>query len=150
MSSVNITREEAQQRSQVITAHSSKVLVDLSGRDPNGDPLGEPTETFVSSSTIQFSSTGGQSHLDLIADGVYAADLDGTPLDPAAFSHNRFPFTTEPGTHEITVTALCRFMPRASMVLSSPGFSPVANSTVMWSAAMYSFRSAGACRSFWS
>lgn len=42
MSSVNITREEAQQRSQVITAHSSKVLVDLSGRDPNGDPLGEP------------------------------------------------------------------------------------------------------------
>ena len=109
MSSVNITREEAQQRSQVITAHSSKVLVDLSGRDPNGDPLGEPTETFVSSSTIQFSSTGGQSHLDLIADGVYAADLDGTPLDPAAFSHNRFPFTTEPGTHEITVTALCRY-----------------------------------------
>ena len=90
MSSVNITREEAQQRSQVITAHSSKVLVDLSGRDPNGDPLGEPTETFVSSSTIQFSSTGGQSHLDLIADGVYAADLDGAPLDPAAFSHNRF------------------------------------------------------------
>ena len=109
MSSVNITREEAQQRSQVITTHSSKVLVDLSGRDPNGDPLGEPTETFVSSSTIQFSSTGGQNHLDLIADGVYAADLDGTPLDPAAFSHNRFPFTTEPGTHEITVTALCRY-----------------------------------------
>lgn len=28
MSSVNITRQEAQQRSQVITAHSSKVLVD--------------------------------------------------------------------------------------------------------------------------
>ena len=57
MSSVNITREEAQQRSQVITAHNSKVLVDLSGRDPNGDPLAEPTETFVSSSTIEFSST---------------------------------------------------------------------------------------------
>ena len=82
MSSVNITREEAQQRSQVITAHSSKVLVDLSGRDPNGDPLGEPTETFVSSSTIQFSSTGGQSHLDLIADGVYAAD-------PVSYTHLR-------------------------------------------------------------
>ena len=109
MSSVNITREEAQQRSQVITAHNSKVLVDLSGRDPNGDPLAEPTETFVSSSTIEFSSTGGESHLDLIADGVYAADLDGTPLDPAAFSNNRFPFTTEAGTHEITVTALCRY-----------------------------------------
>ena len=70
MSSVNITRAEAQQRSQVITAHNSKVLVDLSGRDPNGDPLAEPTETFVSSSTIEFSSTGGESHLDLIADGV--------------------------------------------------------------------------------
>lgn len=109
MSSVNITREEAQQRSQVITAHNSKVLVDLSGRDPNGDPLAEPTETFVSSSTIEFSSTGGESHLDLIADGVYAADLDGTPLDPAAFSNNRFPFTAEAGTHEITVTALCRY-----------------------------------------
>lgn len=47
MSSVNITREEAQQRSQVITTHSSKVLVDLSGRDPNGDPLGErPKPSF--------------------------------------------------------------------------------------------------------
>lgn len=109
MSSVNITREEARERSRVITAHSSRVVVDLSGRDPDGQPLAEPDETFVSSSTISFTSTGGHSHLDLIADGVYAADLDGTPLDPAGYGDHRFGFDADPGTHEITVTALCRY-----------------------------------------
>jgi len=91
MNSLNITRDEAHRRSTIVTAHSYRVVVDLSGRDPRGEALADPTGTFVSSSTISFSSTGGQTHVDLVADGVYAVVLDGVPLDPAAHQGNRYP-----------------------------------------------------------
>ena len=77
MNSLNITRDEAHRRSTIVTAHSYRVVVDLSGRDPRGEALADPTGTFVSSSTISFTSTGGQTHVDLVADGVYAVVLDG-------------------------------------------------------------------------
>lgn len=70
MNSLNITRDEAHRRSTIVTAHSYRVVVDLSGRDPRGEALADPTGTFVSSSTISFTSTGGQTHVDLVADGV--------------------------------------------------------------------------------
>lgn len=34
MNSLNITRDEAHRRSTIVTAHSYRVVVDLSGRDP--------------------------------------------------------------------------------------------------------------------
>ena len=76
MSSVNITREEAQQRSQVITAHSSKVLVDLSGRDPNGDPLGEPGRDEGAASVVVVPSRHGTG-LPPTADSGKGADRNG-------------------------------------------------------------------------
>lgn len=109
MNPVNITRDEAQERSRIVTSHSYKVVVDLSGRDPQGNPLADPTGTFVSSSTISFSSTGEATHADLIADGVYAAELDGVPLDPALHHDHRFPIEAGAGDHELTVVALCRY-----------------------------------------
>ncbi|AXE38367.1 aminopeptidase N [Acidipropionibacterium virtanenii] len=109
MNPVNITRDEAEQRSRIVTAHSYRVVVDLSGRDPQGNPLADPAGTFVSSSTISFSSTGEATHADLIADGVYAAELDGVPLDPALHHDHRFPIEAGVGDHELTVVALCRY-----------------------------------------
>lgn len=109
MNPVNITREEAQKRSRIVTTHSYHVVVDLSGRDPQGNPLADPDGTFVSSSTIQFSSIGEATHADLIADGVYAAQLDDVPLDPAAHHGHRFPIEAGPGQHELTIVALCRY-----------------------------------------
>ena len=109
MNSLNITRDEAHRRSTSVTAHSYRVVVDLSGRDPRGEALADPTGTFVSSSTISFTSTGGQTHVDLVADGVYAVVLDGVPLDPAAHQGNRYPISVEAGEHCLTIIALCRY-----------------------------------------
>ncbi|WP_130865877.1 aminopeptidase N [Acidipropionibacterium timonense] len=109
MNSVNITRDEAGARSGIVTTHGYRVVVDLSGRDPQGQPLEDPTGTFVSSSTVSFTSTGDPTHIDLIADGVYAVDLDGVPLDPAAYKDNRYPLSAAEGTHELTIVALCRY-----------------------------------------
>lgn len=109
MNSLNITRDEAHRRSTIVTAHSYRVVVDLSGRDPRGEALADPTGTFVSSSTISFTSTGGQTHVDLVADGVYAVVLDGVPLDPAAHQGNRYPISVEAGEHCLTIIALCRY-----------------------------------------
>ncbi|ERF55563.1 membrane alanyl aminopeptidase, partial [Cutibacterium granulosum DSM 20700] len=109
MNSLNITRDEAHRRSTIVTAHSYRVVVDLSGRDPRGEALADPTGTFVSSSTISFSSTGGQTHVDLVADGVYTVVLDGVPLDPAAHQGNRYPISVEAGEHCLTIIALCRY-----------------------------------------
>jgi hypothetical protein len=77
-------------------------------RNPNGDPLGEPTETFVSSSTIQFSSTGGQSHLDLIADGVYAADLDGGRVDKTVQTLSGMGVAAQRGDGDLVSSRLSR------------------------------------------
>ncbi len=109
MNPVNITRDEARARSAIVTTLGYRVVVDLSGRDPQGNPLADPTGTFVSSSTIRFTGTGGPTHADLIADGVYAAELDGHPLDPAAHHDHRYPIEAPAGEHELTIVALCRF-----------------------------------------
>ena len=109
MNPVNITREEARIRSTVISTIGYRVVVDLSGRDPQGNPLADPTGTFVSSSTIAFTSNGEPTHADLIAEGVYAAELDGVPLDPAAFHDHRYPIEAPAGEHRLTIVALCRY-----------------------------------------
>ncbi|MGA4508417.1 aminopeptidase N [Propionibacteriaceae bacterium G1746] len=100
----NITRDEALRRSTIVRSHSYHVTLDLSG-------LGlEDAEHFVSSTTARFTtSTGEPTHIDLIADEVREVVLDGTPLDPTAFTGTRYPFTAEPGDHELTITAVTRY-----------------------------------------
>ncbi|MDN6658340.1 MAG: aminopeptidase N [Acidipropionibacterium jensenii] len=109
MNPVNISRDEARTRSDIVRTLGYRVVVDLSGRDPQGNPLADPTGTFVSSSTIHFTSTGEPTHADLIADGVYAAELDGVPLDPAAHHDHRYPIEAPAGEHQLTIVALCRY-----------------------------------------
>ncbi|MGC3954365.1 MAG: aminopeptidase N [Propionicimonas sp.] len=104
----NITRDEAEFRSQVITTHSYEVLVDLSGRVADAAEH-TPGETFVSTSKVRFASEGGESHLNLIADRLLTASLDGEPLDPAAFADHKVYFTADAGEHELEVVAVCRY-----------------------------------------
>ncbi len=108
MHPANITRTEAAERSQRITTHSYTVTIDLSGRVPDAGDY-DPTATFVSTSTVRFDSTGGDSYLNLIAERVLAADLDGQPLPPESLVDHKLHFSTDPGQHELTVSALCRF-----------------------------------------
>lgn len=103
----NITRDEAAQRSAMIATHSYQVTVDLSGRVPDAEPY-DAEETFVSTSTVRFTSRGGRTWINLIAERVLAATLDGRPLASELADH-RLEFDAAAGEHELTVSALCRY-----------------------------------------
>ena len=105
MATANITREEAAARSQIVEAEAYRVLVDLTGRD-----VAEPTRQFLSTTELTLAAKGGDTHLDLIADEIREARLDGEPFDFSAFDGYRLPLPTlAEGTHEITVVAVCRY-----------------------------------------
>ena len=104
----NITRAEAAERSAQVSTHSYDVLVDLSGRVPDAGEF-DPTATFVSTSTARFTTVGGPTYVNLIADRLLVATLDGTPLDDGAFADHKVHFTAEAGDHELVITAVCRF-----------------------------------------
>jgi aminopeptidase N len=101
----NLTRAEAQHRSELLGTSRYEVEVDLSGKG-----LAEPTREFVSTTTVHYSGRAtGSTHLDLIASSVRSARLDGVELDPAAFVASRLPLEVTPGEHELTVVAVCRY-----------------------------------------
>ncbi len=101
----NLTRAEAKARSALIQTESYRVEIDLSDRSP-----ADGTTTFRSTSTIRFSARdAGALHVDLIADDVLSASLDGAALDPASFADSRFPLRVAAGEHEVRVEALCRY-----------------------------------------
>lgn len=109
MNPANITRASAQERSQHVSVDSYVVTVDLSGIGLDGQPLPEPSETFISTSEIRFTSDGTPTKLNLIADEVHSAWLDEQELDVQAFDDNTFAVAPEPGEHLLTITAVCRY-----------------------------------------
>ena len=108
MRPANITRSSAQERSQQITAQAYLVTVDLTGLDLEGNPLSD-AENFLSTSQITFTSRGGSSHVDLLADEVIEAWLDEEQVDVSAYADGKLPFTAGPGEHNLTVLARCRY-----------------------------------------
>jgi len=71
MATANITREEAALRSRVVKAETYRVTVDVTG---NG--LADPERTFASHTELDFTSAGGSTHLDVIADEIRSAPPD--------------------------------------------------------------------------
>jgi len=101
----NLTRSEAQQRSALIKSTAYQVEIDLTGRAVDDHEV-----LFVSTSTVHFAAVQPcASHLDLIADAVISASLDGIDLDPASFADSRLPFSVTAGEHSLTVTAIFRY-----------------------------------------
>ena len=105
MATANITREEATLRSGVVKAGAYRVTVDVTG---NG--VADPERTFTSHTELNFVSQGGSTHLDVIADEIRSATLDGSPLPTDEFDGYRLPLKdlTE-GSHTIVIDAVCRF-----------------------------------------
>ena len=105
MATANITREEATLRSGVVKAGAYRVTVDVTG---NG--VADPARTFTSHTELDFVSQGGSTHLDVIADEIRSATLDGSPLPTDEFDGYRLPLKdlTE-GSHTIVIDAVCRF-----------------------------------------
>ncbi|MFT8396028.1 aminopeptidase N [Propionibacterium sp.] len=109
MNPANITRDEASARSAAITVDSYHVMLDLTGLGEGGEPLADPEETFWSTSTIVFTSDGSDTWVDLIADSVLHAELDGATLDSASYRDNRLPLQLSTGRHELQISAICRY-----------------------------------------
>ena len=95
----NITRDEAHARSRLLSTSRYRVTVDLTG-SPN---------TFTSTATIAFQSDAGATFVDLIADSIVEATLDGAALDTAAYNGERLGFEVAAGEHALAITAVCRY-----------------------------------------
>ncbi|MEU0254791.1 aminopeptidase N [Streptomyces sp. NPDC006184] len=77
MPGTNLTREEAQQRAELLTVDSYEIDLDLSGAQEGG--------TYRSVTTVRFDVArgGAGSFIDLVAPAVHEVVLNGDHLDPA-------------------------------------------------------------------
>ncbi|MET7610416.1 aminopeptidase N [Streptomyces seoulensis] len=77
MPGTNLTREEAQQRADLLSVDSYEIDLDLSGAQEGG--------TFRSVTTVRFdvAESGAESFIDLVAPAVREVTLNGDALDPA-------------------------------------------------------------------
>ncbi|MFJ6417285.1 aminopeptidase N [Paeniglutamicibacter sp. NPDC091659] len=77
MPGMNLTREEAQTRAELITVDSYEVALDLTGSDT----------VFGSHTTVRFGAVPGSStFIDAVTATVRSVNLNGTELDPAEVS----------------------------------------------------------------
>ncbi len=107
MFAANITRTEAQLRSTQVAVDGYQVSVDL---DPAASA--RPEETFGSTTRVRFEALGAvDTFVNLIADEVLEATLDGVPLtvDAASFDGEHLRFHAEPGPHELVVRSVMRY-----------------------------------------
>ncbi|WP_225101490.1 aminopeptidase N [Streptomyces sp. CoH27] len=77
MPGTNLTREEAQQRAELLTVDSYEIDLDLSGAQEGG--------TYRSVTMVRFDVArgGAESFIDLVAPTVHEVTLNGDALDPA-------------------------------------------------------------------
>ncbi len=106
----NLTRDEATARSALLHVEDYRIRLDLTGHDGAGHPVDSPDTTFVSTSVVTFTATESvPTHIDLIADEVLSASLNGVELDRSDFTGSRLPVTPTAGENELSVQALCRY-----------------------------------------
>ncbi|MGW2423919.1 aminopeptidase N [Streptomyces sp. NPDC001709] len=105
MPGTNLTREEAQQRAELLTVDSYEIDLDLSGAQEGG--------TYRSVTTVRFdvARSGAESFIDLVAPTVHEVVLNGDQLDPAeVFTDSRIalPGLLE-GRNVLRVVADCAY-----------------------------------------
>ncbi|GAA3580844.1 aminopeptidase N [Amycolatopsis ultiminotia] len=108
MPAPNLTRDEAKQRSGLLEVASYDIELDLT--DGRGGP-GE--KTFLSTTTVRFSAArpGASSWIDLVAEGVRSAVLNGTELDVHGYAEDKGVVLPElAAENELVITADCRYM----------------------------------------
>src|SRR3954453_369690 len=100
----NITYAECRQRAATITVDDHRIELDLAGAaDPD-------TATYRSHSVISFTARAEQTWVDLIADRVVRATLNGRELDPAGYDGARLALTgLAAGPNQLLVEADCRY-----------------------------------------
>lgn len=100
--STNLTHAECRTRAESLRVESYRVELDLSrAADPGA-------ATFPSRSTIAFTARDGETWVDLIADRVGTARLDGRELDVTGYDGARLAVPgLAAGPHELVVEAEC-------------------------------------------
>ena len=105
MSAENLTRDEAAARSRLLRIASYDVHLDLTtARDES--------QHFLSTSTVAFecAEAGATTHIDITADRIVSAALNGEPIDTAtAFTGQRLAVTPAAGGNELHVVAWCTY-----------------------------------------
>ncbi len=115
MPGTNLTREEAQQRAQLLTVDAYEIDLDLSNAaQESGASPGEQTEgTYRSVTTVRFDAAeeGAETFIDLVAPAVHEVVLNGRALDVAAvFGDSRIALTDlRSGPNELRVVADCAY-----------------------------------------
>jgi aminopeptidase N len=95
----SLQQTEAQKRAGQLRVTAYDVRLDLAQDD----------STFGSLTTIQFTSTGGETFLDLKPGRVNEIRLNGSSLDVDLLDRGRVPISTVAGENEITVDAVMGF-----------------------------------------
>ncbi len=104
MSTTNLTRIETAHRAELVGELRYTVELDLSNA-----PDAAAT-TFGSRSTLRFTGTAGATtFVDLIADSVSSASLNGAPLDVAGYDGARLTIGPLAADNELVVDAACRY-----------------------------------------
>lgn len=107
MPAPNLTRDDAQRRAAQLEVDSYAIELDLT------DGLGQPGEgTFQSTTTVRFASreAGASSWVDLVADTVQHAELNGEPLDVTGYrEEDGIALASLAETNTVTVRATCRY-----------------------------------------
>jgi aminopeptidase N len=104
----NLTRDQAKQRAALLDVESYEIELDLT--DGRGGP---GAKTFESTTKVRFSSktAGERTWIDIVAEAVRSADLNGTAVDVSAYVEDKgieLPALAE--ANELVVHADCRYM----------------------------------------
>ncbi|HUQ55933.1 MAG TPA: aminopeptidase N, partial [Lentzea sp.] len=108
MAAPNLTRDQAQERAELLEVESYRIELDLT--DGGGKP---GSDTFRSTTTVVFRSRtpGASSWIDIVAATVHRAVLNGSELDVSTYREEDgvlLPDLAE--TNELTIEADCRYM----------------------------------------
>jgi aminopeptidase N len=103
----NLTRTDAAARAELLAVQSYDIQLDVT------DGAGHPGErTFRSTSTVEFrcARPGEATFIDLVADAVHSATLNGTELDVSTYTEDGgLPLPDLAEQNTLVVTADCRY-----------------------------------------
>ncbi|MCA0144033.1 aminopeptidase N [Blastococcus sp. LR1] len=103
----NLTRTDAAARAELLAVQSYDISLDVT------DGAGRPGEhTFRSTTTVEFTSrqAGAETFIDLVAENVLTATLNGTELDLSTYTEDGgLPLPELAEQNTLVVTADCRY-----------------------------------------
>jgi len=100
---LNLTHAECRRRGDALSVQDYRIELDLSNAT---DPT---ATTYRSRTTISFSSTTDTTWVDLVADRITGATLNGAPLDTSTYDGARLPLVGLVADNEVCIEADCRY-----------------------------------------